>query len=236
MIVDTAAIKKSLLDLVEGKRHVIKNSIPTLTEEEYKQMHTDFLVPTTIKIDASKIQQQIEPYSKYFMQMLHRTLDLPRYSIPLANLDGTLKEYDDANISFQKLNQLGNDKVYIDSDYNKPTEVFYLPFAEPLRIFENDLYRSLLLYWKPGGLFVPHIDALSTMPIMIRLWMGTESMRLRYAKNNVLVDCDFEPGRVYIIDTSIVHDAHCFNEDGYQLIIALHPRAYDMVNNIKINS
>jgi len=226
MIVDTQAIVDSFTKHVERKLHLLPKDLPLVSEKDYVALHSSFLQPTTIKLDIPLIKEELGQYKKYFVKMPHLTMDLPRYAIPLTNETGILNESDPACVSFHKLNDWDTRRIYLDSAFDVPTPVYYLSGFEPLRVFDNHFARTLFLYWTQGGLFVPHIDTLKRSSIL-RLWMGTENITLRYAVNNELVECEFEPGRVYIIDTSIVHDAQCNREDGYQLFMALKPSGYD---------
>ena len=71
--------------------------------------------------------------------------------------------------------------------------------------------------------FSPHWDVMLPA-INLRLW-GTDnpdSMSLRYKENDEMVECeDIEAGRLYLIETSTVHDARCMKDDLYQFFISL---------------
>ena len=83
--------------------------------------------------------------------------------------------------------------------------------------------RSSILYWKEGANFSPHWDVMLPA-INLRLW-GTDnpdSMSLRYKDNNEMIECEnIEAGRLYLIETSTIHDARCVEGELYQFFISL---------------
>jgi len=71
----------------------------------------------------------------------------------------------------------------------------------------------------------------------IRLWGTTSnSIKLRFSNKNKLEDYgDVEPGRIYIIDTSLVHDARCTDKKAAQFFLSVLPSAYDILTNLSLN-
>ena len=81
------------------------------------------------------------------------------------------------------------------------------------------MYRSLILKWDFLGHFKEHIDTWHPTH-WFRLWGTTnpDGMVLRY---NGKEETDIEPGRLYLHDSSIWHDAMSFEDNTYQFFIAL---------------
>jgi hypothetical protein len=95
--------------------------------------------------------------------------------------------------------------------------------------------RSCILYWKNGANFLPHYDVL-VPTVNLRLW-GTNdptSVSLRVKRNDEMVEVAHtaEPGRLYLIETSTIHDAACTGDNVYQFFLALNIFSYDTVKDI----
>jgi hypothetical protein len=48
---------------------------------------------------------------------------------------------------------------------------------------------------------------------------------VRFAKDGELAPVEFEAGRVYIVDTSLVHDAYATGNSVHQLFLSVKPEA-----------
>lgn len=201
-----------------------------VTEEQYKELHTNFLVPLDIKIDVDFFTQEIQKYNMYFEQWGKQHQDLPRYGLALVNQRGTLITGDPINGSLYEWNVNNPSDPILETDCCSPTPVMSLESLNPLSLFDGHWCRSNIILFKDCAEFKPHIDTLIPSP-WIRLWGTTSnSIKLRFSRNNQLLDYgDVEPGRIYLIDTSLVHDARCNGEDGYQFFLSVLPSAYQLV-------
>jgi hypothetical protein len=94
----------------------------------------------------------------------------------------------------------------------------------PLETFKNYWFRSNILKWQAGAEFKPHIDTILPSP-WLRLWGTTnaENLEIRYwdtDENQMRSVQNVESGRIYLIDTSCVHDA-VGHGDSYQFFLSV---------------
>lgn len=206
-----------------------------INEDEYAELHTAPLVPLNIKIDPTRFENEILFFDVSFEQWGNNHQELPRYGLALVNQDGQLKDKDPINGSLYEWNVANPQEPLLELDCREPTDVMFLPSLKPLQIFDGHWCRSNILKFKEGAEFKPHIDTLIPSP-WIRLWGTTNNNTvLRFAKNNYLEDyTEVEPGRLYIIDTSIVHDARCIKDQGYQFFLSVLPSAYKLLKQLKL--
>ena len=207
-----------------------------VSTQDYLELHNDFLTPTSIKINSGQFLEEILIYESYFEQWGTQHQDLPRYGLALVNLDGTLKNSDPINGSLYEWNVNFPDRPIIESDCLIPTPVMQLESLEPLNIFNSHWCRSNILKWEQSADFKPHIDTIVPSP-WIRLWGTTnpENIDIRYDNGQgELVKADnIEAGRIYIIDTSIVHTASSINGTVYQFFLSVMPSAINRLKEIQ---
>lgn len=195
-------------------------------EPEYNKIHRSFLTETNILIDTELFKQEIKQYNNYFEQWGKHHSELPRYGVALVNLDGSLKTNDPINGSLYEYNALNSNYSIIESDCLIPTEIMNISSLEPLSVFNGHWCRSNVLKWDNGAEFKPHIDNILPAP-WIRLWASMSSdIEIRYYDDTInqmkTID-NIQLGRVYVIDTSKVHDAKSISDDTYQLFLAILP-------------
>jgi hypothetical protein len=223
--------------LLIDKSPDIKDKLENLekvTFEKYKKIHRHFLTPTFLKINCEDFKSEIRDYSNYFSQWGKHHADLPRYGAALVNLDGIMhRSGDPVNGSLYEWNAHHPNESIIESDCKMPTEIMHLNSLADLKIFDSMWYRSNILKWHAGAKFVPHIDNIIPAP-WIRLWGTTTSnISLRYWNHDSMISVeDIEPGRIYIIDTAIVHDAEALEDDTFQFFLCVSPDAVDILENI----
>ena len=203
--------------------------------KEYDQLHPSFLSPIDIKINVELFNKEIVTYKNFFEQWGNEHTHLPRYGLALVNETGKLHLNDPVNGSLQEYNFKHPEHPLLETDFVKETEVMNISSLEPLQQFNGSWLRSNILYWEDGAHFKPHIDTICPSP-WIRLWGTTStSIKLRYVNDNTLVDTfDVEPGRLYIIDTSIVHDARCEGASGYQFFLSCCTGLYGRLNDLML--
>lgn len=240
MLVDSQKIIKETKDAFfsnDTQKEKYASIQDFVSETDYKELHTAPLVPLDISIDVELFLSQVVEYQRYFEHWGKQHQDLPRQGLALVNQYGHLEDNDPINGSLYEWNVNNPNNPLLETDCKRPTQVMWMSSMDPLRIFQGHWCRSNILLWDNGAEFKPHIDTLVPSP-WIRLWGTTSnSIRLRFEKDGELVEHpDVEPGRIYIIDTSIVHDAYCKGEPGLQFFLSVLPSAYDLVKNKILHS
>ena len=147
-----------------------------------------------------------------------------RKGMALVNLTGK-NDPDDISIGpldlhNKKYDQGLVEECYLESHFTVHTnEIDYS--CKELKKF--DLGRSSILWWQKDDNFVPHVDVILPT-VNLRLWGCTDAskVRLRYKSGEDMIEANYESNRLYLIDTSIVHDAYAY-DDVYQYFIALLP-------------
>jgi len=229
--------EKIVDDTLNLFRHEIQNISEFISIDDYEQLHQEFLTPTSIKIDMDILKHDLESYQVFFQQWGQHRSHVPRYGIALVNLDGVLdRTQDPTNGSLYEWSSLNPDKKIIESDCVIPTELINLLSLKPLRVLDDHWCRSNILKWNKGAEFVPHIDNCVPAP-WIRLWATSDADNLDlrfYNKKTKSMEKvkSIEEGRVYIIDTSIVHDAKAHNDNIYQLFLSTLPSSTELLKEL----
>jgi hypothetical protein len=212
------------------------NSLPTVDADNYRRLHPKSLNRTSIRFDVNEFDLEIQRYSENFDQWgrVHH-LDQARYGLALVNLDGVLCKNDPINGSLFELAFHDEENAIIETECKVHTEVLNMSSLKELRVFDGHWCRSNILKWGPGASFMPHIDTSIPSP-WIRLWATNKNnlvVRFYNEETKELEEVsDIEPGVVYIIDTSIVHDAYLETGEVYQLFLSVMPSALDILNDI----
>ena len=226
---------RKLVDSIEGAQALF-DTLDTVSETEYKQLHTSFLQPLDLKIDTDLFTQEISVY----LWGLHHTPSgedplMPRYCIPLVNTTGKIESKDYACQSLQKYyeNNPGRPPL-LDIDFKTPTPIKDLSSLSCLKVFDSHWARSVILYWEAGASLVPHVDTVIPS-IILRLWGSTsKDIIMRYWDGSDMKECDVEPGRLYLIDTTIAHDVWCEKGSGYQFALAFTPSGLNIIKDLII--
>jgi hypothetical protein len=209
-----------------------------VNETDYKRIHKTFLTPLKINIDVDLFLTEIEQYSRHFEKWGSTHSELPRYGLALVNQDGKLKSNDPINGSLYEWNEKHPDHPIIESDCKLPTEVIQLKSLTPLSVFHGMWYRSNILKWESGAEFKPHIDTVLPSP-WFRLWGTTDSKNtvIRFCDHNTKTMKDYsniESGRIYLIDTSVVHDAYSTG-DVYQFFLSVNVASSNKLESLICN-
>lgn len=213
-----------------GFKQVLDNSV-TISEKDYINLHETFLVPTSIKLDTELLKIQVQQFK--FHQWGKNHTHLPRYGLALVNKTGELIDDDPINGSLMTWNKEHPNSPIIETDCVKPTPVMNISCLNPLKIFDGHWTRSNILKWNEGAKFLPHID--TVVPSMwLRLWMSTEGLVVRYCDkhSDELKTIEYEPGRVYLIDTSLIHDAYAVKDNVYQLFLSVFTTADSLISSV----
>lgn len=237
MSVDVIEIIKNTKDVFQRSSE-IKSKIDKLENfldhNEYQTLHPFPLTPTSIVIDKDSFELEIKKYESWFEQWGEHHSHLPRYGLALVNTDGILKKNDPINGSLYEWNAHRPDDPIIETDCTYPTEVMQLSSLHPLSVFGRFWLRSNILKWQKTAEFKPHIDTILPSP-WIRLW-GTTNPDIEinfYGENGIIpLTSKIEAGRIYIIDTSLVHDAKLNEGIAYQFFLCVSPQAKDIVKEM----
>jgi hypothetical protein len=208
--------------------------LPCVDEEKYKLLHKRFLTPLDIKINVDQFIKEIEYYNSFFQPWGNNTLT--RYGLPLVNYNGKYdNELDPTNNSLTDWNKKNPDNQLIETDFRTTTDVLNLSSLKSLRVFDGTWCRSNILKWNNGAGFKPHIDAIIPCH-WLRLWGTTsaKSFELGYYKDNEwVVVQDIEPGRIYLIDTVLIHKAKSTSDETiYQFFISVDPSAINLIERL----
>ena len=233
-MVDSDAIVNLTRSVFERSGALNGRSFETITQTSYSKLHSTPLVPLNIKIDVDQFLTEIKTFSNYF-EKWGNDFDLPRYGLALVNKTGVLHTPDIVNQSLMEWNKNHPEQPCLELDFLRPTPVLDIPSLSPLRVFENHWCRSNVFKLEKGSEFKPHIDTL--LPSMwFRLWGTTDSKNTVvrfYNKETKEMEevTGIEVGRIYLIDTSIVHDAFA-NDTVYQFFLGVKPSAETVIEQL----
>ena len=208
-------------------------ALPSISEDDYYSIHQCPLTPTSIKIDSKLFTKEIQSFDSYFYQWGNQHTHLPRYGLALVNEDGILKSNDPINGSLYEWNVKNPQRPLLETDCVVSTNVMDMESLKPLSVFNGYWCRSNILKWQAGADFKPHIDTVLPSP-WIRLWATTDPSTIElnfYNKIGSRINIEpIEAGRVYIIDTSLVHDASASGLN-FQLFLSVLPSAIDLLKH-----
>lgn len=218
----------------------------SLNQEQYESFHLENLQPLDICIDVDLFEKQMEEYKYAFRRWGIKHTKYPRYGAPLVNLNGEM--FNNPEPVCYPLDQwngaLPQEERIYDPMITTPTEMLSASCFDPLEPLKPFMYRSAILKWHKTGHFKPHTDTDIPSDI-IRLW-GTNdpaNMLLQFDKNRTRAhpfdvpntEFELEPatqveaGRLYIIDTHVIHDAHALGDNVFQFFIALSTDSIDVL-------
>lgn len=210
-------------------------SLPGIEEEKYYELHTNPIVETDIDIDLNQFDKDIEKYSHEFTQWGNTHASYPRFGIPLVNLTGKLDETNDPSrmpLDEHFMLHQNKDNIIFDHDILEKTEVCNMPSLSPLIDAFGDYFcRSAILKWDTMGHFKAHVDVKVPSP-NLRLW-GTTSTNMQLKMNGEVIN-SIKPGKIYIFDSSLVHEAFATGDNVYQFFIGLTIDAYDTMMNRRL--
>ena len=210
-------------------------SQPAIEAAEYNELHTAPIVETDIDIYIDNFLQEIETYKNNFSQWGNTHKHFPRYGIPLVNLTGKLDEENDpSRMPLDEHFMIHQDKnsMTLDHEIDVKTELCSLPSLKPLiEVFDEHLCRSAILRWDAMGHFKEHVDVVKPAP-NLRLW-GTTSTKMQLKMDGKVINT-IKPGKIYIFDSSLKHEAHAIDNNIYQFFIGLKISAYDTMMSRRI--
>jgi len=200
-----------------------------IDETNYYTLHKSPLTPLDITCDYANLAGEISKYS-YYVEDWGDLTENPRRGLALVNLTGNLIKNDPINGSLHHWNQNNPYNPILESDCVKPTPVLDIPSLKNLAVFNGHWCRSNILIWKESAKFHPHIDTIVPSP-WFRLWAtDSKNIKLFFAQDNYLQEySDIEQGRLYLIDTSIIHSAEAVGGAGHQLFLSVLPSAQSVI-------
>ena len=208
-------------------------SLPKITSKEYYRLHTDYITPLDLKIDVAQFTKEIEQYRSYFRQWGNQYTHYPRYGVALCNLTGRIDdEVDPSCFPLHQWNIEFPREIYWDTDFTKVTEIFDLASLSPLHQFREYMRRSNILLWHNTARFLPHVDITHGKIDHIRLWGTTaddETYELTYGDHRVR---NFEPGRLYLIDTIKRHGAIAHADNVYTFFLSTNLQALPILEKL----
>jgi hypothetical protein len=210
-------------------------ALPKIADADYRALHRTFLTPTSLSFDVEAFVLEIDRYSSYFTKWGKKYQELPRYGLPLFNVDGCISKTDPTMGSLLDWIKENPDNPILETDCTTATEVYNLKSLEALKHFDSYFCRSSILKWGAGSVFTPHIDVALPAP-WFRLWATTSNyIDLSYwDQQGNKRSCDYiEAGRIYLIDTTLVHEA-AWNARGwvYQLFLSLMPSSISTLRSV----
>lgn len=204
--------------------------LPKISVDEYYELHKDYIVPLDLKINLSNFDKEIEKFKPNFRRWGVEHTEFPRYGISLCNLTGHVN--DEVDPACYPLDRWANKypmAKFWDHDFKKLTPVFDLPSLSPLWQFKEYMIRSNILLWHKTGHFKPHVDTDPNLITHIRLWgVNVDNSKYKLKYNNHIVK-NFEPGRLYLIDTIKEHDAVALDNNVYTFFIAVNLSALHII-------
>lgn len=188
---------------------ILSRNYDSLTVEQYEALHPKPLTPIPFRIDVEQFNSQIFKYKQYLKQWGPEHAQFPRYGLPIVNLTGNIDDNVDPSCAPLDTWWEHTGQAYWDHDFTVPTEILSLPCFDPIESLKPYMLRSNILWWDKLGHFKPHIDALKEHCVNLRVW-GTNRTDAVIIFNGIKYN--FEPGQLYLIDTTILHEAHAVND------------------------
>jgi hypothetical protein len=216
--------------------------------EKYKNLYKNKIISTKIKFDVNLFEKTMEKYSAYFKMWSDNRKDIMhlRFGLPLVNVTGNYDDDFDCTIGpldYYNKNNPGSELW--ETDIITPTKILdeeCFSVLDPIKPF---LLRSSILKWYKNANFLPHYDTVVPSP-WFRFWGTTNpsSIKLRFQypessnpNQGKYYECEnAEAGRLYLIDTSIYHDAVCLGKMGYQFFISVNNDCYDTALKLRVEN
>ena len=211
--------------------------------KKYYELHYDFVIPTTIKINVENFLHDIKKYHNLFRQWGENRNHLPRYGLSLVNYDGQINQDIDLTCGpldlyndevRHKYNGYDNKRFLSETDIRCKTEVWDLQSIKPLHLISDYITRSSILLWHKTASFLPHLDTFPRQGNNFRLWgiTGTEKdYEFGYVGGKTVKN--IEPGRLYLCDTTQWHYAIAHSNWIYTFFISFdaNKNSYELIKN-----
>ena len=225
----------------------------TKTEQQYLDMHTAPLIPLDMCADIGLFHECMTLYQHAFRTWGVKHLENRRYGLPLVNANGELHNNPEPvcyPLDQWNANLEDEDRVR-DHSFQVPTKVLSHPAFDFLEPLKDCILRSCILKWMDNSLFYPHTDT-KLQGRILRLW-GTDrpdKVKLRFDRGGIRsnprevdsVDhdlappnCEVEAGRMYLIDTNIIHETHSYANNTYQFFLSFdRDQSYKIIQKLQL--
>jgi len=217
----------------QTKKYKNLSKIDNLT---YKVLHRQFLNPLDIVIDCNQFINEIQCYDNEFVQWGTTHLHLPRYGLALVNQNGLLTGVNDPiNGSLYQYNEQNPNNPIFETDCTVHTPIMDLPSLSQLSIFNGYWIRSNVFKWEKNASFLPHVDTILPSA-WYRLWATMDdNVTVRYFDGTSFNTCTpIEQGRLYLVDTSLIHDATATSLN-YQLFLSANSLSTNILTEHLLN-
>lgn len=190
-----------------------------------------FITPLKLNIDLDLFKKDIDNFKHYFRVWGENHLEFPRFGISLVNQTGSLDdEIDPACYPLDEWWKKYPGKPYWDHDFIKPTPLLNCSCFDVLNSIKPYMIRSNILLWHNTGHFKPHVDMIKDRITHLRLWgVSSKDYKLIYENGECT---DWEPGKLYLIDTVPRHWAEATGDNVYTFFIAVRLTALDVLYNL----
>lgn len=201
---------------------------------EFKQLNTEIIVPLDFKIDLKQFHTDIEKYKENFKRWGEKHQEYPRFGIPLVNISGKIdEEIDPSCYPLDQWAEKYPDSVYWDNDFTNHTELMQMPSLNVLAPLKDHMLRSNILLWNKDGHFLPHFDMHPDYITHYRLWgVNTDDTGYSLEYGDTIIR-DWEPGRLYLIDTTLIHSAKALIDNVYTFFISVDLAAKEVLEKSK---
>lgn len=200
--------------------HVSKQ--PRLAKNTFSDIQHDLIIPLNITIDVEVFRSEVRQYHHVFRRWGNDKHDYPRYGAPLVNLTGRVDDSEDPSCwPLDKWFAAHPNEPYWETDFKCPTELLSMSSLDVLAPIKPYMIRSNILLWHREGFFSPHVDMFDDTITHLRLWGVTddaEGYDLVYGNKKIN---NYEPGRLYLIDTIKEHRARAMRDNVYTFFIAV---------------
>lgn len=204
---------------ISGKKAVYSANVdPQVVANEVALLGLGNVVPLNIKIDCNQFMRDIAPFNNDWVDYLPRT-DRPnnRTALAITNLPG--KTHTD-NPSLAQASYAAGRKLS-ETEFSSHTAVYEACHSlRPLLSQWEPLGRTFLVKSNIGGYFVPHRDHPSMPRDVFRLIAFLNNCG-PYDYDWWMDDCKLliEPGRVYYVNTKLMHRTVSWVNDSIHLIL-----------------
>jgi len=228
-----------------------------IESEDYIRLHSQPLQPLDLKVDVTEFHNYMNEVKYAFRAWGEKNSHYLRYGLPLVNKNGS--SYNNPEPTCYPLDEWARkfpeseQSEWVDRKFTEHTEFLNHKCFNSINAIKHCMVRSCILRWDEPSSFYPHTDTWLPSPI-IRLWGTTtpDTVKIRFdtklqranpwevnSLNEIdvqdFVDFEVEPGRLYILDTNIVHSARSLtHESTYQFFIALHSDSYKLIDDLKL--
>lgn len=203
-------------------------------ESTYRALHTRPLRPTSLRIHEGELRQALTRFEEQWRPWGHRPGEA-RKGISLVNQSGTFPAKDPACGSLYDWNLDHPNEPYFETNFRMPTPLMKEACFQSLNVLEGHWARSNIMQWQAGDQFKPHIDTLFPAP-WLKLWGVTNPENIEvsfFGEDGSSLNVEpMEPGRIYLIDSHLVHSVKCVDKEVYHFFLSLAPSGLSLLKKV----